>query len=116
MIRKAKELRLLRQAEKLFQAICAKGFRSLDFAGEDSGLQIPGIQGFAWRCPDPAGAAYAALPPLKVERATSRALRLFFDEDDFRFRLAVDFGDGEKLPFPVVREILLKVVFFARYY
>jgi hypothetical protein len=47
MIRKAKELRLLRQVKKLFRAICAKSFRSLDFAGEDSGLQIPVIQGLA---------------------------------------------------------------------
>lgn len=57
------------------------------------------------------GSRYAVLAPLWVEGAACSTAGLSFDDDELRLRLAVDFGDREKLPFPVVSEILLEVGF-----
>jgi hypothetical protein len=70
-----------------------------------------GIQRFARSRADRARSAHAVLTPLEVKGAGGRAPRLSLDHDEFRLWSSVDLGDREKLPFAVVREILLKVGF-----
>jgi hypothetical protein len=48
---------------------------------------------------------------LQVKRAGGPAARLTVNDDEFRLGAPVDFSDREKLPFPVVWEMLFELRF-----
>lgn len=72
-------------------------------------MQLPGIERLVRGGSNRPCLALAIFAPLQVKRAGGPAARLAIDDDELRPGPPVDLGDREKLPFPVVWEILFEV-------